>query len=63
MKTKELMDEIKLELAVGEYMPYYLEYLELGKEFCAAMSLRDYCTIKYGSQTEDLDEDTFNGTR
>jgi hypothetical protein len=63
MKPKELMAEIKLELAVGEYMPYYLEYLELGKEFCASMSLRDYCTIKYGSWLEDLEEDAFSGTR
>jgi hypothetical protein len=44
-------------------MPYYLEYLALGKEFCAGMSLRDYCTIKYGSWPEDLDEDAFNGTK
>jgi hypothetical protein len=64
MKTKkELMAEIKWELAVGKYNPYYLEYLALGKEFRAAMSLRDYFTIKYGSWPEDLDEDTFNGTR
>jgi hypothetical protein len=64
MKTKkELMAKIKWELAVGKYMPYYLEYLALGKEFCATMSLRDYCTIKYGSWPEDLDEDSFNGTR
>jgi hypothetical protein len=40
MKTKkELMAEIKWELAVGKYRPYYLEYLALGKEFCATMSL------------------------
>jgi hypothetical protein len=64
MKTKkELMAEIKWELAVGKYMPYYREYLALGKEFRAAMSLRDYCTIKYGSWPKDLDEDSFNGTR
>jgi hypothetical protein len=64
MKTKkELMAEIKWELAVGKYMPYYQEYLTLDKEFCAAMSFRDYCTIKYRSWTEGLDKDSFNGTR
>jgi hypothetical protein len=60
MKTKkELMVEIKWELAVGKYMTYYPEYLALGKEFCATMSFQDYCTIKYGSWPED----SFNGTR
>ena len=40
MKTKkDLMDEIKWELAVGKYKPYYLVYLAPGKEFCATMSL------------------------
>jgi hypothetical protein len=64
MKTKkELMAEIKWELAVGKYRPYYLDYLTLGKEICAAMSLRDYCTIKYSSWIEDLYEDAFNDTR
>jgi hypothetical protein len=64
MKTKEeFMAEIKWELAVGKYRPYHLEYLALGKEFRASMSLRDYCTIKYGSWPKDLDEDSFNGIR
>jgi hypothetical protein len=41
MKTKkELMVEIKWELAVGKYMPYYQEYLALGKEFCATVFSR-----------------------
>jgi hypothetical protein len=64
MKTKkELMAEIKWELVLGKYMPYYQEYLALGKELCTAMSFRDYCTIKYGSWPKGLDEDSFNGTR
>jgi hypothetical protein len=61
--TKELMAEIKWELAVGKYMPHYLEYLAQGKEFCAAMSFRDYCSIKYGSWAKGLDEGSFNGPR
>jgi hypothetical protein len=48
MKTKkDLMVEIKWELVVGKYMPYYQEYLALGKELCVAMCFQDYCTIKY----------------
>jgi hypothetical protein len=64
MKTKkDLMAEIKWELVVGKYMPYYQEYLALGKELCVAMCFQDYCTIKYGSWPEGLDEDSFNDTR
>jgi len=56
------MQQTKRELTTIKYMPYYWEYLALGEEFCATMSLQDYCTIKYESWPKDLDEDSFKGT-